>query len=111
LDSITVVRITIDDDGPGIPAEDLERVTERFYRVDSDRNSQTGGAGLGLALATETAHRHGGDLKLINLPRGLRAEVVMPARDVDVTARAMWRQINRNQRGSASSATTQVTER
>lgn len=58
--------ITIADDGPGIPEADIARMQEPFTRGDSSRNSATGGAGLGLALARAIAEQHGGQLALAN---------------------------------------------
>ena len=57
-------RITVEDHGIGIPPEHAERVFERFHRVDSARAAETGGAGLGLAIARRIARLHGGDLVL-----------------------------------------------
>jgi two-component system sensor histidine kinase SenX3 len=54
------VRITINDQGIGIPAKDLERIFERFYRVDPGRARQTGGTGLGLSIVRHVAQNHGG---------------------------------------------------
>jgi signal transduction histidine kinase len=74
-----VVRLRVDDRGPGIPDADLGRMTDPFTRGDPSRNSATGGAGLGLALARAIAEQHGGRLELANRAEGgLRAEIVMP---------------------------------
>lgn len=74
-----VVRLRVDDRGPGIPDADLGRMTDPFTRGDPSRNSSTGGAGLGLALARAIAEQHGGRLELANRAEGgLRAEIVMP---------------------------------
>ena len=74
------LRIRIDDDGPGIPEADLGRMTDPFTRGDPSRNTATGGAGLGLALARAIAEQHGGSLVLANRAEGgLRAEIVLPA--------------------------------
>lgn len=71
--------VEIEDDGPGIPPEDAERVFEPFYRREPSRNRQTGGAGLGLAVVRSVARGHGGDVALINRPGGgLTARVQLP---------------------------------
>lgn len=56
------VKVSVADTGPGILPEDLERVFERFYRVDSDRSTKTGGRGLGLAIAKHIVEAHAGAL-------------------------------------------------
>jgi signal transduction histidine kinase len=58
------VVLTVHDDGPGIPAEDRERVFERFTRLDDDRSRDTGGSGLGLAIVREIAERHRGTVRV-----------------------------------------------
>lgn len=69
----------VDDDGPGIPAGDLERVTEPFVRLDEARSRDTVGFGLGLAIAKRLVAADGGQLNLGNRPEGgLRAEVILP---------------------------------
>jgi signal transduction histidine kinase len=73
------VVIRIEDDGPGVPVEELERVFEPFYRVESSRNRDSGGTGLGLSIARDIAQAHGGSLVLQNLPeRGLEAILTLP---------------------------------
>ena len=78
--------IRIEDDGPGIPADQLALMLEPFTRGDPSRNSGTGGAGLGLTLARAIADQHGGTLKLINRSggdgqvSGLTAELSLPLR-------------------------------
>jgi signal transduction histidine kinase len=67
------------DDGPGIPPEMLEQVFEPFFRLESSRNADTGGVGLGLAIARDLAQAHGGSLTLRNrAPRGLEATLRLP---------------------------------
>jgi signal transduction histidine kinase len=74
----TIVRV--DDPGPGLPQEELERVFDPFYRTDASRSAETGGFGLGLATARAIARAHGGEVRLANRPGGgLRAELVLPA--------------------------------
>jgi signal transduction histidine kinase len=73
--------IRVQDEGPGIPPEELERVFEPFYRVESSRNRDTGGTGLGLSIARDVAQAHGGSLVARNLPGGgLEALLVLPRR-------------------------------
>ncbi len=62
--------ITVEDDGPGVPEGQLDGVLRPFSRLDASRNSQTGGAGLGLAIAVSVARLHGGDVELRNRPEG-----------------------------------------
>jgi signal transduction histidine kinase len=71
--------IEVDDDGPGIPPEDMERAFEPFHRLEVSRSRDTGGLGLGLAVARAIARAHGGDVSLANRPEGgLRATLTLP---------------------------------
>ena len=73
------IEITIDDDGPGIPEEEREAVFKPFYRLDGSRNPETGGTGLGLTIARDIMHGHGGDIILNDAPGGgLRALLKLP---------------------------------
>ncbi|MEO3428503.1 ATP-binding protein [Pelagibius sp. CAU 1746] len=73
------VEITVDDDGPGIPAECHEDVFKPFYRLEQSRNPATGGIGLGLTIARDVARSHGGDVTLESAPGGgLRARIWLP---------------------------------
>ena len=73
------VEIAVEDDGPGIPADELSRVFEPFYRVEESRSRDTGGVGLGLAIARTVVEAQGGTLVLSNrIPRGLRAQISLP---------------------------------
>lgn len=78
-DSPERVLIDICDDGPGIPPDELQRVMEPFYRIESSRSRATGGVGMGLSIAADIAARHGGELTLTNRPEGgLRARLSLP---------------------------------
>ena len=80
-DTPTELTITVRDEGPGIPGEELERVFEPFYRLDASRNRATGGSGLGLTIARNIARAHGGELKLRNRAGGgLEAVLTLPRR-------------------------------
>ena len=73
------VEIFVDDDGPGIPPERREEAFRPFHRLDVGRNLQTGGVGLGLAIARDVARAHGGDLTLDDSAMGgLRAAIRLP---------------------------------
>jgi signal transduction histidine kinase len=73
------IEIMIDDEGPGIPETKLSRVLEPFYRVEDSRSRETGGVGLGLAIAQSIAQSHGGELALSNRPSGgLHASISLP---------------------------------
>jgi signal transduction histidine kinase len=73
--------IRIEDEGPGIPADDLQRMMEPFTRGEGSRNRTTGGAGLGLAIARAIAEQHGGRLKLANRAQGgLGVELRLPTK-------------------------------
>jgi two-component system, OmpR family, sensor histidine kinase SenX3 len=58
------LRVSVTDKGVGIPAKDLDRIFERFYRVDPGRARQTGGTGLGLSIARHVAQNHGGRIEV-----------------------------------------------
>ena len=71
--------VEIDDDGPGVPETELERVFAPFYRREPSRSRKTGGIGLGLSVARSIARSHGGDLVLENRPGGgLTARATLP---------------------------------
>jgi signal transduction histidine kinase len=72
-------EITVEDEGPGIPETDQARVFEPFVRLESSRNADTGGTGLGLTLVKAIAEGHGGRVTLENRPEGgLRARLRLP---------------------------------
>jgi len=82
------VRLTVEDDGLGIPTDERERVFERYYRLDTSRSREDGGSGLGLAICEGIVHSHGGRIYAtgstrlggaclsIVLPRPRRADIV-----------------------------------
>jgi signal transduction histidine kinase len=75
-----VLQVRVDDDGPGIPEADLERVFQPFTRLEASRSRETGGTGLGLPIARNIVRAHGGDLVLSNRAGGgLRATMTLPA--------------------------------
>jgi two-component system, OmpR family, phosphate regulon sensor histidine kinase PhoR len=77
------LRVSVRDSGPGIAAEHLPRLTERFYRVDRSRSRDTGGTGLGLAIVKHVMQRHGGELKIASTPgAGSTFTIELPARRV-----------------------------
>jgi two-component system phosphate regulon sensor histidine kinase PhoR len=74
------VALIVDDEGPGIPEADLQRIFERFYRVDKARSRETGGTGLGLSIVKHLVGLHGGDVHAENRPGGgARFVVRIPA--------------------------------
>ena len=74
------LTVTVDDDGPGIPAESREDVFKPFVRLDQARNLDTSGTGLGLAIARDIALSHGGEIRLDDSPMGgLRVVIRVPA--------------------------------
>jgi len=74
------VRITVEDDGPGVPPGTQERLMEPFVRMEPSRGRDTGGAGLGLAIVRALARSQGGSLVIENRPEGgLRASLLLKA--------------------------------
>jgi signal transduction histidine kinase len=83
--SVRVVRsdpgsacVEVEDCGPGIPPEHLDKVFDRFYRIDEARSREAGGAGLGLALAKWGAEAHGGRLELESMKTGCIFRLFLP---------------------------------
>jgi two-component system sensor histidine kinase CpxA len=73
--------LTVSDHGPGVPEKDLTHLFEPFYRVAEARDRQTGGVGLGLAIAERTVRLHGGSVAAINRPKGgLSVCITFPSR-------------------------------
>ncbi|KVH79487.1 histidine kinase [Burkholderia cepacia] len=80
-DASGALVLSVDDDGPGIPAAERARVFEPFQRLDSSRDRQTGGFGLGLAIVRRVAQVHGGDVRLEDSPLGgARFVITLPVR-------------------------------
>jgi signal transduction histidine kinase len=73
------LHIIVSDDGPGVPAEELERLFDPFYRLEASRNRDHGGTGLGLTIARSIAEQHGGTLVLRNgVTHGLECHLELP---------------------------------
>jgi two-component system OmpR family sensor kinase len=64
------VHIRVADEGPGVPGGDRERIWEAYQRLARDANGPVGGSGIGLALVRELALRHGGDVRVEDVPGG-----------------------------------------
>jgi signal transduction histidine kinase len=78
-DDTSRLEIRVQDQGPGLPQAELEKVFEPFYRTEHSRSRETGGTGLGLTIARSVAEAHGGSLVLCNRPeRGLEARLTLP---------------------------------
>jgi two-component system sensor histidine kinase CpxA len=75
------VEITVQDAGPGVPEGALPRLFDPFFRVETDRDRTTGGAGLGLAIARRAVELHGGTIQAANTHPGLRVTMVIPPAD------------------------------
>ncbi len=72
-------EIFIDDDGPGIPVAERVKVFRPFYRIEQSRNPGTGGVGLGMAIARDFVQGHGGEIKILDSPRGgAQIKIVLP---------------------------------
>ena len=83
------VVITIDDDGPGIPPSQRDKVFEPFYRQERSRNPETGGVGLGLSVARSIIWEHSGDIRLANRREGglhVRVDLPCPEQRLDADA-------------------------
>ena len=79
------VEISVEDNGPGIPAADLPRVFERFYRVEKGRSRDKGGTGLGLSIAKHIVQLHGGQIRAAStVGQGTRMSFRLPARRASV---------------------------
>ena len=79
--------LTVEDSGPGVPTDALEKIFRPFYRIDDARGRQTGGVGLGLAITERSVLLHGGTIKASNRPQGgLKVEMRLPATAVNIPA-------------------------
>lgn len=81
LQTSSTVDIVIEDRGPGIPDEMKEKVFAPFFRLESSRNKETGGIGLGLATARAVARQHGGDIVFVSKNLGMRTIISLPRHD------------------------------
>ena len=80
-------RLWVQDDGPGLSAEDQQRVFDRFYRADRSRSRQSGGLGLGLAIVKAIVEAHGGEIRVQSQPgKATRFSVILPATPVPAGA-------------------------
>ena len=81
------VEIAVTDQGIGIEADELERVFERFYRIDQARSRNTGGSGLGLSIVKHTVQNHGGDVRVWSRPgRGSTFMIRLPLAEPPIEA-------------------------
>jgi len=82
--------LSVDDNGPGIESQHLQRLSERFYRVDKARARENGGTGLGLAIVKHVAQRHGGQLLIDSMPGvGSTFHIKFPASRITSVSRVM----------------------
>src|SRR5213082_2008071 len=78
--------LSVADEGVGIPAEDLPRIFERFYRADRARSRELGGTGLGLSIVKHIAQLHGGRVEAESvIGQGTTISVILPAEGSSVT--------------------------
>jgi len=81
------VRLSVTDEGEGIPVHHIARLTERFYRVDTHRSREIGGTGLGLAIVKHIVNRHRGRLRVASeLGKGSTFTVILPTQDIETPA-------------------------
>lgn len=81
-----MVKISVKDQGPGIPEDEQDRIFERFYRVDPARSRQTGGTGLGLSIVKHVVSQHNGEISLWSVPgEGSTFTIALPTVDDEAT--------------------------
>jgi len=79
VDEPDTITIIITDNGPGVPESELEHIFDPFVRLEGSRNRHTGGSGLGMTIARNIVHSHGGEIRLRNLPdQGLEVLIAVP---------------------------------
>ena len=84
-DRANTALLMIDDSGPGVPPDALDKIFRPFYRIDDARGRQTGGVGLGLAITERSVLLHGGTIRALNRPEGgLRVEIRLPVNAINV---------------------------
>ena len=78
-ETTATIDVIVDDEGPGIPVAEIENVFKPFQRLDASRNRETGGIGLGLAIARGIARAHAGDIRMYpRAERGMRVVLSLP---------------------------------
>ena len=84
MDEVAGILVQIDDDGPGISEERMEQMFEPFQRLEESRSRETGGIGLGLAIAKKILQDHGGDVELVESgPEGTSFRLTLPIAEVE----------------------------
>jgi len=71
--------IAVQDNGPGVPAEKLAQLTKPFFRAENSRNADSGGIGMGLALAKQVIELHHGEIHFRNLENGFHVTICLPS--------------------------------